>query len=751
VPSIILWADPKPGGNIKKMADDIMREIEAIRPQFPKDVEFKILVNPSEFIDSSIKSVVKEVALAAVLAVVILLIFIGSFKNVATAAVEIPLSIIMAFIFMKMFGMNLNLISLGGLALSAGMNVDASVVVMENIFRHFDKAPPGLRHEERLKILVAAVKEVWLPVIAATIASLVVFIPLIMTSGLTNSILGDLAKAVVFSHGMSAVVALLLVPTVRLQMMKNETSFHLQSPIEKQFVWLENIYGRMLAALIRSRKAKLVLYSSIVAVLVGLGMFVLPRLPVEIIGRPETDWMILGYNSPNFTEPRHIESFTEKLEHELNEKFGEDVSYTFTQIQGVRNGHIMLRLKDRKLMDSVWKKLEEQYVNTPTIYYWIEPWNPSEMPIPDPPHVRLEVRGGTPKERAKVTHEIYIHMQETQLFPRVRATPDSSKDQQIVMIPNLDVLANAGVRVADVASFVRTATSGKPVGELSLDNKVYDINMNVSDKRIRTVEDLKGLPVALGSKIVPLSALASVRLEDEEPQTFRLNQNEMSLVTARENENSKAEAPKKAKEMKDVVAKWNANRKDKSISVLWTQADEEVQAALTELKWALVLSVLLIFVVMVIQFGDVMHSLLVLVAIPLGFIGVLLSLYIFKSTLSLNSALGMILMNGIAVANSIILVDLMKRLVDGGMAPEVAAVEASRARLRPILMTSLTTVLGMTPIALGFGEGGRILQPLGIAVAGGLWISMLLTIFVVPTLQTVYMRRKLTRATARTL
>src|SRR6185436_13371344 len=161
------------------------------------------------------------------------------------------------------------------------------------------------------------------------------------------------------------------------------------------------------------------------------------------------------------------------------------------------------------------------------------------------------------------------------------------------------------------------------------------------------------------------------------------------------------------------------------------------------------LSILLIFLTLVFQFGDVVSSLLVLVAVPLGFIGVLVSLWVFGSTLSLNSILGVILLNGIAVANSIILVDFMKRLVDQGMSPEAAAVEAGRKRLRPILITSLTTILGMMPIAFGLGEGGKVLQPLGITVSGGLWVSMALTLFIVPALQVRYLNWKSSRKVVR--
>jgi HAE1 family hydrophobic/amphiphilic exporter-1 len=746
VPSLILFANPKPGGNIKKMADDIMAEVEKIRPQIPKDVEYRVLVNPSEFINSSIHSVLHEVGLAAGLAVLILLLFIGSFKNVATAAVEIPMSIVLAFIFMKFFNMNLNLISLGGLALSAGMNVDASVVVMENIFRHFEHAPPRLSQNERLEIVLKAVREVWMPVLASTIASLVVFIPLILTSGLTNSILGDLAKAVVFSHSMSAVVALILVPTIRLQMMKSETSFHLQSPIEKQFRWLENQYATWLNRLIHAPKAKAVFYSTITVSLTALVIFVLPKLPKEIIGRPETDWVILGINAPTFTESRQLDSFTEKLEFDLLKKYENDVSYTFTQLNGTRNGFVMMRLNDRKDMDRLWKQLEEEYVNSPTISYWVEPWNPSELPIPNPPNLRWEVRGGSPEERMKVSEDIRVLLSEAQVFPHVRTQPDSSKDEQVVMRPRVDVLARMerpqAVNLSDLSQYVRVATEGKYIGDLSVGMKVYAMDLAITPNRVKAVEDLKGLPVGLGGKVIPLGALAGISVEKEPPGLYRYNDAEMTIVSARANESEKSEVPQKQAQAKSILADWRAKNPSAKVSVLETEPDIEVQEALRQLKWALALSVLLIFMTMVLQFGDLVHALLVLVAIPLGMIGVLISLFVFKSTLSLNSVLGMILLNGIAVANSIILVDFMKKLVDEGLSPNEAAVEASKARLRPILMTSLTTVLGMIPIALGFGEGGRILQPLGISVAGGLWISMLLTLFAVPSLQASYLNWK---------
>ena len=181
-------------------------------------------------------------------------------------------------------------------------------------------------------------------------------------------------------------------------------------------------------------------------------------------------------------------------------------------------------------------------------------------------------------------------------------------------------------------------------------------------------------------------------------------------------------------------------------SVVVEDAGRDITDAIDQLGMAVAASVVLIFVVLLIQFGTIAESLLVVVAVPLGFIGVLVALFVFRSSLSLNSVLGVILLNGIAVNNSIILVDFIRRLANEGLTPIEAALKAARLRLRPILITSLTTVLGMLPIALGFGEGGRILQPLGIAVSGGLWISMLLTLLLVPALQVSYLNFRNRRA-----
>lgn len=747
VPSLILFASPRPGGNIKKMSEDIVAIVKEVAPQLPKDIEFRVLVDPSEFIRSAVNNVLFEVCLAALLAVMVLFVFIGNFRNVMTAAVEIPISIVLAFILMGWFDINLNLISLGGLALSAGMNVDASVVVMENIFRHFDEWKGPLGPKERLKIVMNAVREVRFPIVASTIASLVVFLPLALTKGLTNAILSDLAMAVVFSHGLSAFVALVLVPTVRLHMMSTSKALtHGQSPIETQFKRLESAYSRALGVFMTTPKLKYGTYAGLSVALVLLMTVVVPRLPREIVGKPDTDWMLLVISTSGNSTSRQMEGIGDDVEHRLLTKLGDRFQYTFTQINNPNNAVILARLNDKSETAAAWKELEAEFVNTPVLYFHVDSWNPSEMRLPDPPTSLLTVRANDASVRQAGARALVEALEEKQFTSvNFRAEPNVERSETVFLSPDAEqwaALATTGgaLRPFDIADFARVATVGRRVGEIPVDSVLTNVVVRYPEDRVATVEDLAALPIGLSQKIVPLKALAKVELKESEPRIFREDGRDLVKVLGRLKKDDSHRADETVRNVETAVREWqDGPGKDLGVSVVVEDANRELNEALRQLAIAVALSIFLVFVTMVLQFGSLVNAALVLVAIPLGLIGVIVSLFVFQSTLSLNSVLGVILLNGISVANSIILVDFLKRLVDRGIAPAQAAVEAAQKRMRPILMTSLTTGLGMLPIALGLGEGGRILQPLGIAVIGGLGFSTAMTLFIVPALQAGYL------------
>lgn len=750
-PSLILWASPRPGGNVKRMSEQIIEMVNRSLKDLPKDIHSRVLVDPSFFIRSAVQNVFQEVIIAALLAVVVLFVFIGSFRNVITAAIEIPLSIVLAFILMRWFGINLNLISLVGLALSAGMNVDASVVVMENIFRHFEANPGPKDAATRLRILAEAVNEVRFPILASTLSSLVVFLPLTFTTDLSNALLGDLAYAVVFSHGFSAIVALILVPTIRLQLMARGTEKATHSPIEAPILWIERTYAKCLSWFVSKPAAQAGSYVVLAVLLAFLFVKGLPRLPREIVGLPDTDWVVLDITTEGNTSSRQLETTVGEVEREVTRLLGARLDYTFTQIYDANEGTILARLKDKRDMKVAWNDMERRFRNTPFMKFAVSPWNPSELPIPDPPALRIDVMGPDGNKRGEIAKDLADYLEESKLYSRLSTIPHTHAEKTVTFLPHMNqwqALAKEGIslRPNDLADLSLVATTGRQVGKFPIKNESIAIVLRFAEGGSKSTEDITSLPIGLGAKIVPLAALMDVKAILAPSSLFRLNGQELTRIEGRLDKAKESSKGENLRRAKLLIHGWISDHKatlGSSYFVHFQDADVELNDAIHQLAIALGLSLIIMFLVLLLQFGSLGEALIVLVSVPLGFIGVILSLWLFHSTLSLNSILGIILLNGIAVANSILLVDFGNRVRrEQGLSPDCAVVEAARKRLRPILITSATTILGMLPIALGLGDGGKILQPLGIAVTGGLGVSTLFTLFLVPALHSLWLRRE---------
>jgi hydrophobic/amphiphilic exporter-1 (mainly G- bacteria), HAE1 family len=549
--------------------------------------------------------------------------------------------------------------------------------------------------------------------------------------------------AVVFSHGFSAFIALILVPTVRLQMMSMENGRQIgHSPIEKHLRKLEDFYARAIAKFINNPRVKYATYSALCAALALLIALVLPKLPKEIIGTPDTDFIRWNISSRDNTQSRQMEEQVDEIEAKLLSKFGDKIAYTYTRIWNATDANVMIRLKDKAMGEKFKTALEEEFTNTPTMTFRARKWNPSEMKIPMPPDLEISVRGDNAKSRLSVADEVKEFLRNKKFYRDAWSTPSTDLVEVIKLKPAVAQLfsRSSGITFEDVADLARVATDGRKIGSLPVDTVPTDIVMKYPDKRVNSLEDLVSLPIGVAGKIVPLNAFAQVAVEREEPELHRVDGQSLVKIEAYLSENDKTNATKIFADAQSALQAFLKEKNfDSGISVTVEDAGRDLTKALDQLGIAVALSILFIFLTMIFQFGDIASAALVLVSIPLGFIGVLTSLFVFGSTLSLNSALGVILLNGISVANSIILVDFLKRLVNQGVPPALAAQQAAKKRLRPILMTSLTTALGMLPIALGMGDGGKILQPLGIAVIGGLGFSMLTTLFVVPSLQVAYL------------
>lgn len=749
--SVGVWATPAPGRNIKVMAEKVLQALDEAMASdaIPKDVHYSVAINPATFIDESVSNVMHEVWLCSLIAVLVLFIFIGSFFGTLTALIEIPTSIVLSFILMKATGVQLNLVSMGGLALSVGMNVDASIVVIDSIIKRFQGRKRGvISNDDVVGLVTEAVREVKVPVVAATITSLVVFIPLVFTSNLSYAILGDLAKAVIYSHSISLFIAMILVPTVRIHMANRLGSFAEKHSIGWLDRWLDRLYDgycRALAYFMEAPKLRNISYATVALSIVAAAITIPARLPREIIGKPASSIISVNLTSPKSTQMGQMEETAARFERMVHDTFGEKIDFVFTQVWAIDRGYLSIHLRNKHDYQKTLETLQELTKNDMETQFNYSPFNPAELPIPNPPDWRVTFANRSP-EVAEATRDAFrLGLLEHGIVDDVQEDSASNLPNRLQLQPYDDKFALLSestnpVFPSDVAAMVNLATGPVNVGRMVINNRVKTISARYPDQLVATPDEIAALPIRANDRILPLRALSEFKVSREAQRVTRINGEHSIALEGYFSEKEKKIEPEVRKRFNDFVEQFHKEHPNAGVSVV--DAKVELSKALSELEMTVGLSMALIFLVLLLQFSSVVHTLIVMLAIPFGIFGVLVSLFGFHSTLSLNSGLGIILLVGITVANSIMLVEMILRLVEDGVPVRDAILETARKRIRPILMTSLITILGMLPVAIGFGEGGKVLQPLGIAVCGGLWVSLIFTLFFIPALEYSYLKWK---------
>ncbi|OQW50872.1 MAG: hypothetical protein A4S09_11135 [Proteobacteria bacterium SG_bin7] len=731
--SLILWMDPRDDANLKEVCDKITEILATSFPNWPKGSSYKILVNPSNLINAAIRDVYESILLGGFFAVVILLLFVGSLKLTIFSALEIPLAMAWAFILMYFNNVGINLVSLGGLALSAGMNVDASVVMVENIIRHFEI--DSNRNRDRLDVIMDAVKEVSWPILTSTLASVIVFLPLSMTSGITYAILGDLAKAVVFSHVFSAVVAIILVPTIRSQINHDPHDMNRVSKIFNIFYEkFVGLYRNFLYFILTEKGRRFVVPLIAFALVGGVSYTLLPKIKKEIIGLPSSEllWVSINISGAQTTEEAAL--IIEPYEKIIKNDFKNKIDYTFTQVRSKDFAAIIAHLASKKIMKDTIKELEGAFVNTPQVQLRVWPFNPSKLPIPNPPHLSVKI-SGPEGDVIEYAEKLKMELEGTRLFAWLESTV--TRQPTFTFKPQfqvLDRIKEGGPTLTDLGEILTSGLRDRGLGHIKSGDKDKYVYIQYPPKWFKTSEDLAAIPVIVDNTVVPLSALASISLEDVISGFYVEDETRNTLVYGYLTQAARDDKYNNEQKLKALVQ--NLPR-PKEVQVIVEDSQIEINKSLSGLILAFLISLCLIAIIAYIQFENIKDVLIIKSAIPLGFLGVSLALWVFDSTWSINSFLGVILLGGIAVNNSIILVSFYNQCRSDGLSPVESAVKSASVRMRPVLITSLTTILAMIPLAMGLGQGGEVLQPLGISVSFGMLFSTLLTLVVIPCLEVI--------------
>ncbi|MDH5268538.1 MAG: efflux RND transporter permease subunit [Candidatus Krumholzibacteria bacterium] len=773
--------------NTVTVADAIKRRVDMMRHQLPDDVKIDVLFDQSRFIKSAINEVRLNAIQGALLSVLILYIFLRDFRSTMIIGLSIPISIMFTFVIMQQLGVSLNLMSLGGLALGVGMLVDNSIVVLESISRHKETSP------DRKQATGRGASEVASAVTGATLTTVAVFLPIIFVEGLAGQVFKDQALTVSISLLASLVVSLMLIP------MASSLEFKARplagapagaaKPLPRRRIgrWMRAVtgvlvitvpvfvlkmvrivsgwlvrgltfisrplrgaYGRFYPRLETSYTAALDralahrgLFLTGMLTLFGAAILVSPFIGKEVIPQFSQGEFSFAVQMPEGTPLENTDARLARMEEFVDAEPG--VESYFTSVGTATRLGSNIKNKDENLgqLNVVMENkgdpvAEERLVNSLRAKFAgiagadINFARPSYFTFQTP--LEVHVFGYDLDELKQFSDELVLRVAE---IPGVKDVKSSLEFGN----PELDVqfdrvrMSSMGLAVEEVANTVRTKIAGDVPTQFKERDKQIDIRVRTSAWRAQDIDAMRSLVVAErdGTPIL-LGTIADVEVARGVNQISRVSQQRAAVVSGNV---SGRDLGNVADEVTAMLASLSIPQ---GITVELGGENEELQRSYRSLILALILAVFLVYLVMAAQFESFVHPFIIMFTVPLAAIGVVFTLLITGKPLSVVVFIGVILLAGIVVNNGIVLIDYINTLRREG-SPKVDAVRAAcRVRLRPILMTTLTTVLGLMPMALGFGEGAEIRAPMALSVIGGLAVGSILTLFVIPSLYSVVAR-----------
>jgi multidrug efflux pump subunit AcrB/outer membrane protein TolC len=749
---LIVGASTKPDANISKACYEFLEKAKTLVHSIDPDLKVTVLLNPGSYIRNAVRNIFFSVLLGILVSTIVLFLFFGALRHTLVIGLSIPLSLMGGFILMQVLGIEMNLVSLGAMALAAGMVVDGGVVVFENCIRLYEIHKPK-SYSEALELVIKGMVEVRAPVIASVLTTSIVFAPLPFTSPIAAAILGDMAKVMVCVLVMSLFVALVILPALILYLSADPMRMIPQpekNPLSARFQGLvsavQRAYERSLRLLLQSKVWSRSFLGGTAAVFLASLLVMGLALDSEIMPLPDSDQIFLSlrYKRQKF-DLKTSEKIVDAQEARVHAEFGHMLDKTLSQVRD-RGGWILTFLKNSNDADELKEKLELSFKNTPIMRFHTFPWVPSSLKIPDPPAVQMTVSAsGRSAKLAKLEQldeavsDIEEHGRiEVEPAPRYSDTFDVTMKRN-----NLGLVSREFASHFDekrLSGVVRSALSESNVMDIELGGKSSSVMMRYPKNFIQSPQDIENLQLAFNGQYYALRHFADVRPRRVHREIVTENGNKVARLSVwpkQAYEGSRKDFQKLVyKEVADVFGGKFIGGAEQPIvpGITFDDADKEIRENTTSLLVALGLALLLVLILVCFQFGSLRKTLVVMLAVPLGTIGVSFSLYLVGVPLSVNSLLGLILLAGTSVNNSIVFVDFYDHLrkTKPAMRIEDALLETARVRFRPIAITTLTTILGMLPIAIGLGEGGEIMRPLGIAVCGGLFISTALTILMVP-------------------
>ncbi len=751
---VVLRVQKSPNANTVQVVDEVLKELPKLQG-VPKSVKTSLAFNQATYIEQSVSGLEQEAIIGALLATIVILLFLRDFKSAIIIFVAIPLSILVTFIFFRFSGNSLNIMTLGGLALGVGRMVDDSIVELENITRHYNLMDTsGL---SRIQATLNAALEVAGPIFISTLSTVIVFLPVIFLTGIAKLLFMPLVLTISVALFASFFVSQSVTSLLSFKVIQPEKEVDLRSAtqMDKLKLYSKNFfdsidisYQKFISTSLNHRKA--VIFSVLGFSILSLALF--KFVGSEFFPSTDESQFTVSVKMPVGTRIGKTVAYVKEVEALIRKNVPEtktiisDIGVPseksgnlFSRNPGEYAGNINVQLvsasKRSRSEDQIMNSLRPKLMALPGAKIYLAPGGflhfllnfGSNAPID------VEIMGYNLTTGMHLAHEV---------DNIVRSTPGAT-DTQISMdadMPELNVIVNRkkagalGVNVADVANTVTTAIDGTVASQFTSPRtgNEYNILVRLEKSDRDNISDLGKLTVPSSSgQLIQLGNIAKVVMTKTPVEIDRKYQQRIIDVTANVTGRDLGSVAASIQRRLDVLHVPSGFQIKQSGNI------QQQKSTFSSLLVALLLAVVMVYMVMASQFQSLVDPFIIMFSVPLGLVGVVWALFLTNTDLSVTSFEGVIVMIGIVVSNGILLVDYINRLRKRGMELHESVILGGRTRLRPILMTSIATVIGLIPMAIGIG-GDRSQAPLAIAVIGGLTVSTFLTLIFVPTLYTIF-------------
>ncbi len=727
-PSVGLRILRQSQANTLDVARRVNEELEILRPELPPGVDFAIPFDSSVFIQDSVDSTMNTLFLAGVMVVIVMFVFLRSVRSSFIPAIVIPVAVIGTFAIMYMLNFSINILTLLGLILAIGLLVDDAIVMLENIYRHIEK-----EQEDRIQAAQNGASEIAFAVIASSLSLLAVFVPVAFITGIVGQFFFEFGLTVAAAIVISTFIALTLTPMLCsrvLRVRKNHNRVYYA--LENGFNRLGDGYARVLRVSLNHRAWVVLL--AIAAF--GAGLFVARFVTREFAPQQDQGTMIALMRAPDGSTLEYTDRYLREVE-EIVDAIPEVRSF-FAAI-GMMGGETHRALMFISLLDhrdrdrdqfEIMREIRRKTAEVPGLSVFL-----TERPIVGGPGVDAKplqyvIQHPDMEVLAHGSEEIVRRLRETPGFEDVDSDLDISKPELHIRIDR-DRASDLGVSARDVSETLQILLGGMEVTDYKEGDRQYDVIVQLCELNRATPRDLENIYVRGNpGLLVPITNL--VRFEESVGPSQINHFDRVRSVTIGANlegitlGEALDQVRRIAREVMPADARYDLAGEAR-----------ELADAFEALAFAFVLSIIIIYLVLAAQFNSWIHPFTIMLGLPLALIGVFGGLWITNQTLNIFSFIGFIMLAGLVTKNGILLIDYTNRKREQGMERLEAVIHAGKVRLRPILMTATTTIIGVTPIALGMGVGGEARAPLGIVVIGGLLVSTILTLVVIPVIYTL--------------